>query len=437
IGREDASVLDSISQPDLEPVDAIAGGETDTVSPLVGSRVTEAPYNCSCDGLSDDTSCLQAALDSPEEWLAGTLVFPAGASCRAQGLHLEDAQGSENAPLVISGYGATLTAPDDGPLYGVESWILDLSASQFVRIEGLRLDGNRLHRNPTAEWIETESGTAFNNGTTLRISASMDIVLLDTELLNGALDNLLIRGLSASGPTPADFSQRIQVVDSTMRNAFRNNVSVINCDHCEFIGDGNGPESSCQITDANGTLPEAGLDFEPNASSPIPGITNSRIDGCYVARNAGRCVQLDVVGQPSDTAIVNSTFEDCRRESATCGSAILLGHKNTVISGNVFQNFTLTSECRALIDAGGWGTDVVANATIEENEFSDIDVGNSTLVFFHANNAGGHIFRNNVLQDIGATASGHWCADFGVTTPNQVYGNTVDGQLQSPNPGCP
>ena len=427
----DDTIEDAEDANDAPDVDA---------GPPPGSLVTDAPYACACDGTTNDTVCLQAALDDSTNWSDRTLRFPEGVTCVALGLEWYDVVGTSDAPYVIDGYGATLLAPAGAPAYGAESWVLDIATSEHLRVEDLRVDGNRDTRTLMGEFIDDGSGgTLFNNSYNIRISASADIELLRVEMVDAAMDNLLIRGLNASGPTPADFSRRIRVVDSIMRRGYRNNVSVINCDECVFVGDGNGAASTCQITDANGTLPEAGIDFEPNASSPIPGITNSRVEGCYIARNEGRCLQLDAVGEPDGTVVRGNLFEDCRRNTATCGSAILLGHSNALIEGNTFRNFTLGDVCRSLFDAGSFDSDATLSATLRNNVIQDIAgvPTNGQIVYFHRFNAGGHRFEDNELRNIGVGSSGDWCSDFGQGLPNIVEDNTIDDVLQSPNPGCP
>ncbi|MCA9298872.1 MAG: hypothetical protein KDA28_07390, partial [Phycisphaerales bacterium] len=256
-----------------------------------------ADYGCACDGTGDDSVCVQAALDDHEAWDSGVLEFASDDVCVVKGLDWYGIAGTEASPFVILGNGATLRAPSGAAVYGVESWILDIRLAAFLRIEDLTFDGDRDSRALMGEFFDDGGSSLWNNGYNVRISASSDIELRRTRLIDPPMDNLLIRGLDASGPTPADFSRRITVVDSVLSGGYRNNVSVINCDTCLFLGDGNGADASCQITDAHGTLPEAGIDFEPNATSPIPGITASRVEGCYIARNAGRCVQLDAVGE--------------------------------------------------------------------------------------------------------------------------------------------
>ncbi len=386
-----------------------------------GSSLTQ-DYGCRCDGSSDDSSCIQAALDDYRNWKNRTLSFPAGATCIGYQLDWSNANGSSSSRYVLQGNNATIKAPNGAPTTA-GNWILMVDNGSWLLMDSLHFDGNRQNR---------AAQEMMNHN--LVISSVEDMDLVNVHSNNGCNDNLYIKGETNAGSNKAEYSKRITVRDPIMRNAFRNNISVINCDECLIVGDGNGRNSSCQLTDAHGTMPEAGIDFEPNPTSAIPGISNSGVQGCYIARNGGRCVQTSPAGSSVGTFVRDNFIEDCRRDTLGCGAGVHGGHSDMRVEGNTLVNFQLSNTCRSLIDfpsTDGSGTSIVRN-----NEIRNIsgvpDPGG--IIYIHRYHGGSVTFEDNQMSNIGVSASGDWCGGSGTKT---VRDNTVDGVTQSPNPGCP
>jgi hypothetical protein len=406
--------------------DTTSDGTTQDAKPNPpGSLVTSPPYGCACDGQTDDTACLSDALGDWANWENATLEWPSAATCVALGLTWTAPTGSAAAPYTLRGNGATLLAPAGAPVVA-GNWILRIHGGAWLVVDGLNFDGNRDTRSPAQ--------VAAHN---IMLSATRDIELSNVQSIDGVTDNLYVYGETPVETDPAKFSQRVTITNPVMRNAYRNDISIINCDQCRIVGDGKGKSSSCQLTDANGQDPEAGIDFEPNPGSAVPGIVNSSVEGCYIAHNEGRCVQLSSVASPVGTVIRENLLEDCRRNTATCGAGITLGHGGALIEQNTFANFALQSSCRSLID--GSATSAPAPAVVRNNVIQNVTgvPQNGHVLYIHPLNAGGHVFENNTMTNIGVAAGGDWCSDSSSATPNQIDGNTVDGQLQQPNPGCP
>ncbi len=399
-------------------------GGTGGTPPLPGSLVT-TKYGCACDGTTDDSKCLQAALDDAPNWDNRTLEWPAGKTCKAIGLRWYAPTGTSSARYVLRGHGSTLKAPD-GAAVEFGDWLLRVEAGQWLTLDDLDFDGNRSTRTP-------KELPAHN----LLIMSGRDIEINALDSVDAVVDGLYIA--SSEGPKESSIPARITVRDPVVRRAWRNNISVINCDTCAILGDGNGDKSSCQLTDANGTDPEAGIDFEPNAGNFQPAIKNSRIEGCYIARNEGACVMLHSQGGQIGNTVRNNTLEDCRLVRATCGAAIHMGQKDALVEKNVIKNFTLKPGCRSIIDFLATGASVDTASVIRDNTFENIQgvPGNGHLLFIHPANSGGHAFKNNTLTNIGVGPGGDWCTAGATAKPNDISGNQVDGKLQQPNPGCP
>jgi hypothetical protein len=391
-----------------------------------GSLVTAAPYRCTCDGAKDDSACLQGALADWANWRNRTLEWPAGATCRVLGLGWRAPEGSAGSRYFLKGNGATLKAPDGAPV-AAGRWLLRIQGGRWLVVDRLNFHGNRATRMP-------REVPAHN----LLVSASQDVELRSIVSQDAVADNLYILGRTPVETDPSFFARRITVRDPVMRRAFRNNISIINCDGCRVIGDGRGANSSCQLTDARGTRPQQGIDFEPNPGTAVPGIVNSGIEGCYIARNEGACIGL---ARWTEAIVVrNNLLEDCRKVQPTCGAAFGVSTKALLVEKNTIRNFKLLPGCRALIDFGAVGADSPAHgAVVRDNIIEGIEgvPDNGHILYIHPVNPGGQTFERNTMRKIGVQAGGDWCTAGNTAMPNVIRGNTVDGQVQQPDPGCP
>jgi hypothetical protein len=75
---------------------------------------------------------------------------------------------------------------------------------------------------------------------------------------------------------------------------------------------------------------------------------------------------------------------------------------------------------------------VVRNNTIEDIRHS----GEHHVAYIHGANGGGHLIEDNTLVDVVRLQRGGWCIEFNEDSPFLVQNNTIDGELQDPNPGC-
>ena len=143
----------------------------------------------------------------------------------------------------IEGNGATISAADGMPVRdGFQ--ILYFTQCADGEINDLTIDGNRIHRHPAevpAHSVQIYSSCARLTFTNIRShNAAVDGFYVACEWPN----------MLASLPTDIVFR------DCRASSAYRNNVSVINSNRFRDY-DG-------IYTNANGTLPMAGIDFEPN-----------------------------------------------------------------------------------------------------------------------------------------------------------------------------
>ncbi|CAD6524720.1 hypothetical protein [Paraburkholderia metrosideri] len=189
-------------------------------------------------GDSDDTSRLRAAF----RWLQAeqnrTLVLETKRYVVSNRIDLTGAQNFR-----IEGNGATIAAADNMPVRdGFQ--ILCFRQCTDGEINDLTVDGNRSHRRPgevPAHSVQIYSSCARLTFTNVRSH-------------NAAVDGFYVACESPNvlAALPTDIVFR----DCRASNAYRNNVSVINSNRFRDY-DG-------VYADANGTLPMAGIDFEPN-----------------------------------------------------------------------------------------------------------------------------------------------------------------------------
>lgn len=388
-----------------------------------------ATYGCACDGVTDDSSCLRAALADAEAWTHRTLEWPDSATCLAANVVWSAPTGSEQSPYVLRGHGSTLKAPDGFPVLPGFPWnpVLRINGGAWLILDDLDFDGNRDTRAP-------REVPAHN----LLIMSGRDIRIIDMDSVDSVCDGLYVA--ASAGDNLDSRPQRIEVRNPIVRRAFRNNISIINCVDCAVVGDGNGEDASCQLTDASGTPPQAGIDFEPNATNAAPALENVRIEGCYIARNGGTGVLLHTAAAPTGAVVRNNLFEGDRRTfRATCGSAIHTGFNDALIEANTFRNHTIDPGCRAMIDFPATGVEREATTIVRNNRFENIvfDSRATHLIAIHPANRGGHTITGNTFVNIDVAAAGDWCIDGSSTVANDIRDNTIDGIVQSPNPGCP
>lgn len=422
---------DTINNNDVGS-DTSADAATDVVNdvvievPLEGTLLSS--YGCKCDGTSDDSACIQTALDDNANWTNRILEWPSDQTCIAVGLRWQAPTGTEESPYVLRGSGSTLKAPDGHPVVQViGDQILRVENGQWIRLEYLGFDGNRDTRIPAE--VPAHS---------LLLMSSRDVFGKGVISINAVSDGIYVS--SSDGPSADSRPQRIHFEDTIVRNAFRNNISVINALGFKMTGDGKGKESSCQLTDAKGTPPQAGIDFEPNAGNFAPGITDVVVEGCYIGRNFGTAILLHSQADPDGALIRNNLIEGDRMTvRLTCGAAMHLGFDNAIIEDNIFSNINIPVGCRSLFDFAAYGADHSSKTTIRNNRIENItgipDI--AQIFFIHPANQGGHSITGNTLVNIGVDNSGDWCLDAATTTASVIQDNTVDGVLQSPNPGCP
>ena len=217
------------------------------------------------DGTTDDTQACKAAVAATDYlfWDPGTYVVECTSKDAAllvvskRGLHW-------------SGYGATVQAKAGSTAKGY-SWICRIRVSSNVLIEGLTIDGNRGKR---PQPFHSASHCLF-------IEGGADTVLRDVTMVNSTFDGICI---SANSPRIlAQYPTRMLLANVVVENAYRNGLSVTG-GHGITIRGG-------RFSGTNGTLPEAGIDIEPD-DSIIYSVKEVLVDGTVFIDNAGTGIVL-------------------------------------------------------------------------------------------------------------------------------------------------
>jgi len=100
------------------------------------------------------------------------------------------------------------------------------------------------------------------------------------------------------------YSQNVLIRDVTATDHHRQAISVVSGDHVVI--------DHCELTSTAGTLPEAGIDFEPNRADER--LSDISVSNTYIARNhgAGIMVQIrrfDATSKPVSIRVENSEIE--------------------------------------------------------------------------------------------------------------------------------
>ncbi len=422
----DAPIADG-SARDAAEVDA---AEVDAVVPdahvtPAGSVVTT--YGAACDGVTDDTAAIQSAFDDAGSWTDDTLVFPRGAVCIVSSTVTLGSSG-----WTIEGEGATLTAADGMPCNTGSGIVQLVSATDFT-VHDLDTDGNRDGRTPGE----------FFGGHSWNIRGAQNGTFRDVDWYDGCTDDVRIASTDATDTD--QYSKSLVFSDSTFENAYRNDVSVIEGWDIRFEGTCSGGldgTCTCRMTNAHGTSPECGIDWEPNSGSAPPGVQNGVVDGCLFEGNAQCAWAATNIAGTRDLDLRSSIVRNNGSETSEVVSNNALGLHGR---GLIVENNWIGQQAGArfgVIYVAGAGASATRTTEIRNN-FIDgtppigATSGSRHVIWFGNFGDGTAQFHDNTLTRIGVPASGDWCnpgPSGGATTTRD---NTVDGTLQSPNPGCP
>jgi len=328
-------------------VQAVQGGCAPApTSPLVVSVKT---YGAKGDGLTDDTAAIQAAIEVVAG-TGGTLLVPDGTYMinailnNYQGLQLRS-----NMTFRMSS-GAVLKAIPNG---SANYSILLLPRVSNVNIIGGTLEGDR----------STHTGTGGESGMGIFVASSQNVYIEGVTAKECWGDGFYVGG--SAGTT------NITLCNVVADHNRRQGLSVVYADGVVV--------KNSTFKNTQGTLPEAGIDIEPNAGETV---ANMQILGCTFTNNSGGGIQNGLAFRDRGIAFV----------------------KNVLIDGNVMVGNGFNS---ANGQTGGGGVEI--------------------------SNTAGHRVTNNVMRD-----NKNWGlrmrdeADNNTVTGNTITGTQGDGIYLDP-----
>ena len=180
---------------------------------------------------------------------------------------------------------------------------------QMIRANGVKncsisggvLDGNRAQNSATTgEW-----------GMGISINSSSDISISGVVVRNTWGDGLYIGRLTGGGSLP--YSENVNINNFKISNCRRQGISVISLK--------NGTWDGVSIDSINGTLPGAGIDFEPNL--PDERIESLIINGLNIENCAGSCLVArlaNLTGYTVPTTKVSITMNSVNLKGGDLGN---------------------------------------------------------------------------------------------------------------------
>jgi parallel beta-helix repeat protein len=334
-------------------------------------------YGAVADGATDDLAAFQAAAAAVLAAGGGTLLIPAGTYKVAVDMATHNIQVPSNCTVYMRGATINATVYTGQATYTV-------FAISGATISNVHLIGGTLNLDRTSGSLSGETGMG------IRITTSAAKVSITDVTINDAYGDAIYIG---GTPAPSD----ILIRGCRLNNARRNNLSITNCLRAWIL--------NCDINNANGTAPQAGIDLEPNlrVAPAIPDVIEDVvIAGCTIRGNAGSglYIQSGAAGRIAGLAATRRvTATNCVLTDNAYGLNMSVVDYLT-ISNNVVKD-SITGSGISLSD--GVGCAIVNNVAIGNTGYG-----------LYAEGVADCTFNDNVLRDNAADGA-------------YIRGRTTDG----------
>lgn len=296
------AALNGSSQAVTSASSVLAFGSTTarTLTARFADTVNVKDWNAKGDGATDDTTVIQAAINS---LTAGVVLLPP-ATYVITTLTMKSG-------VWISLGGATLKMKANA---AINAKMFDFSGVTNSGLLGsFTLDGNRA--NQTNVWNSGQFGVYIGPGAT-------DIFIQSGYATGFSEDSLYI---GSAGTAPNGIVVQRWVADQ----CYRNGVSITNAQNVYF--------GYLEGRSSNGNAPQAGLDIETNTAADT--LTNIHIAHLNVHGNTGYGAQF--LGVVSGTALVHGNVTVGRLDSYSNTQAGVLVYKMrrlSILNGSIFSN---------------------------------------------------------------------------------------------------
>ena len=292
---------------------------TGAVARSVASKLEESvsvkDFGAVGDGSTDDTAAINLAVTYASSIGGATVTFPAGTYMVNASGNLTGVQMKTGVYLDLTG--AKLKAISaNSPNYR----LVYFTGVSDCGIIGGEIEGDRATNSATGE-----------QGHCVYVILNCSRVLVQNATISNAFGDGIYAGRLCSD---------IKITGCTITNNRRNNISVTSASNVLIDG--------CDISNANGTLPECGIDIEPNPGDAVS--NNVVISNCHVYNNAQQGISFPA---PAPTPLI---------ETAIVANCHIYGNGAEGIRASYVKNLEITG-CIIYSNAGGGVYDTSALAT--------------------------------------------------------------------------
>ena len=342
--------IDRVAKETNEALEGIAG----STGGMSGVIVTPQMYGAMGDGVTDDTAAIQAALDASSYVYIPDGVYLVNGTHDGWGHSDEGGIKPKSNQVIELSNNAVLKAKENkNGFYN----IVNIVGVENVHIKGGKVQG--IKTTPTSSDYGSEFGCGVN------VQGSKNITVEQMEIFDCWGDSVTV------GYTNGVDSYNVKVLNCVLHDSRRQGISIIGVNYCEVVG--------CEIYNIAGTMPQSGIDIEPDGTGDA---TNINIDSCYIhdterysiitARGDGdenEKGRVNIIGRVKIT--------NCRLDN---GLAFCNG-ENLFVSGSTLE--TIEISCESVVGVTGCHIDHVliagGDASFNNCEFFGGSSGNSII----------------------------------------------------------
>lgn len=197
----------------------------------------------------------------------------------------------------------------------------------------------------------TLADSEFRHG--ISLNSATNVTLEGLAILDTGGDGVLITR-SFRPDSPKNYCENIIIKNCKLSNNYRQGLSITSVKNAQIV--------NCEFSETSGTLPEDGIDIEPD--TPDEKLENILVKGCRIFNNHGNAIQLALLQLDDSSADISITIEDTymannHDPSNTFSFAEIAATDNR---GNGVDGFVRFNNC--FIESSQW-TAVYISKTVE------------------------------------------------------------------------